>query len=94
VPVSAASVRSDPWGVVSLLVIQNLRDQPASGATFTLRASPLCGTPAASLVYPAGAGGQVASPALTPQGGFEKYAPLDTIPASSTLVVELSPARP
>src|SRR5262245_3070665 len=89
-PRIAASLRTDASG--TLLVIQNLGPEAARGVTFSLGSGALCGSPAAAVVYPGSlAAAPVTVPAVTPEGGLRDYAPLESIPGSSTVVIELSP---
>lgn len=86
----AASLRSDASG--TLLVIQNLGTEDAAGVALTLRGDgPLCGTPTAKLAYPAASTVAAAAPTVTATGGLDGYVPLASVPASSTIVLELVP---
>jgi alpha-amylase len=85
----AAGLRSAPEE--QLLVVSNLRDEPASGVTLDL-ADGLCGAPTAAVLSPPTlAATAVSSPTLTEAGGFTGYVPLATIPAHATVVIALSP---
>jgi alpha-amylase len=84
----AAGLRVSPDE--KLLVVQNLRDAPASGVTFDLDAG-LCGTPAATVVYPATLAGPTTAPALTGTGGFTGYLPLPDLPPRAVVVISLAP---
>jgi alpha-amylase len=86
----AASVRVD--GAEQLLVVQNLSADAVDGVRLNLKSGPLCGTPAADVVYasasvpPSGA-----PPVVSPHGGFSNYVPIDELQARSTVVIRLSP---
>lgn len=89
-PRVAASLRPDPSG--SLLVIQNLGTEAASGVTLGLRSGPLCGSPAVDIVlHGADTGLQATAPLVTGAGGLDSYVPLASIPAGSTIVLRLTP---
>jgi glycosidase len=83
----AASVRA--IGAERLLVVQNLSSETVTGAELTLERGLLCGSPTATLLYPSD-GLTVASPTITPGGGFEGYVPVAGLPARATLVIDLS----
>ena len=90
VPGIAASLRSAGDGAPPLLVIQNLRATAATGVNLTLRSGPLCGAPTAQAVYPEGRSA-VPAPDINGAGGFDGYVPFATIPADSTVVLQLNP---
>ena len=86
----AASVRAD--GAEELLVVQNLSPDPIDGMQLNLKSGPLCGTPAAQVLYAsAGVSPSGAAPVITPDGGFSNYVPFAELPARSTVVIRLSP---
>ena len=88
-PRIAASLRSD--ASETLIVIQNLGADAAANVDLTLRgAGPLCGFPTASVLYPVTpTPGFAVPPVVTATGGLEGYVPLASIPASSTMVLQL-----
>lgn len=87
----AATLRQGPGG--SAIVIQNLGPDPAANLLLTLDKGPLCGSPGASIAYATGGniGRTVTPPEITPTGGLDAYAPLQRIPARSTVVIDLTP---
>jgi glycosidase len=86
----AASVRVD--GAEQVLVIQNLSADPVDGVQLNLKSGPLCGTPVATVLYAsAGLPPLGTAPAISPEGGFSNYVPVEELPARSTVVVQLSP---
>ena len=85
----AATVRA--IGSQRLLVVQNLSGEPVAAPHLMVANALLCGSPAARLLYPSEAGLDVASPALTADGGFVDYVPVAELPARATLVIDLSP---
>ena len=89
-PHVAAMIRAS--GTERLLIIHNLAADPAVNVALTLRSGPLCGPGAAAMLYPAAPGTiEPRAPTVTSGGGFEAYVPLASIPARSTIVIELSP---
>jgi glycosidase len=84
----AASVRA--VGQRRLLVIQNLTSEAIAAPVLRAEAALLCGAPLAELRYPSAAGATVASPTITPDGGFEDYVPVAELAPRATLVIDLS----
>ena len=72
------------------LVVTNVSDVTVA-PTLTLDKGPLCGTPAATIVFGGAAGAQAAAPIVTPAGGFAAYRPLAAIPPRSVAVIVLAP---
>ena len=82
-PGVTASLRVDP--TETALVVTNVGSTPASPA-LTLASGPLCGTPAASDLL---GGATLAAPTITASGGFAAYRPATSVPARSSVVIEL-----
>lgn len=91
----AASIRASSGE--RLLVLQNLGREPARDVSLDLAEGPLCGTPAARLLFLSSGDAArlaVTAPATTAAGGFADYVPVPELPARSTLVIDLGPASP
>jgi glycosidase len=87
-PSVAAGLRVSPDE--HLLVVQNLRDEPASGVSLDLDAG-LCGAPTATVLYPPSLAGTIPGPTLTATGGFSGYLPLPDLPPRAVVVISLAP---
>jgi glycosidase len=73
-------------GDTHALVVANLGREAAVAPALTLGKGPLCGEPiATALLGP----GNVASPAVSPTGGFERYVPIVELAAREVIVLEL-----
>jgi alpha-amylase len=97
IPVTASDAAVDAilrtGGGETVAVVANLSDTPVVGASLSLRgAGPLCGTPAATIVYgsdgTAAASEPLAAPVIDGQGGFP-YWILPSVPARSVTVIGL-----
>ena len=76
------------------IVIQNLGDRPAIALALDLANGPLCGHPAARVIYgsdPAANSTEAADPSLNAGGGFTGYVPLPEIAPYTTVVIDLTP---
>lgn len=76
------------------LVIQNLGDRSATALALDLADGPLCGRPAARVVYRSGTAADsidAAGPKVTLSGGFSGYVPLPEVAPYTTVVIDLTP---
>ena len=92
-PSVAAWLRVVPDGDLAL-VIHNLSDDDVAGVRISLPPGTLCGTPSvvkvSSVPPPAGGVPSLAVPVVAADGGVVDYAPLATLPARSTWVIQLN----
>jgi glycosidase len=70
----------------TLLVLLNLSQDDVSRYSLNLGKGPLQGTPHATVVF---GEGEVSAPAVNAGGGFDSYIPIQTLPATSTMVIQL-----
>ncbi len=70
----------------TLLIVINLSQDPVSDYTLTAAEGLLSGTPAADLIFGAGA---ITAPTLNEAGGFTDYVPLAELPPQSSLIIRL-----
>jgi glycosidase len=87
----AATLR---WGSAgAAIVVQNLGPDAATNLALALEEGPLCGSPAASIAYATGGAARrtVAPPKVTEAGGLDAWVPVTSIPARSTVVIDLIP---
>jgi len=77
----------------TLLVVHTLLGEPVAQVSFSVEASPLCGSPGGALAYASDAAvtGTTIPPTIGPNGRLEPWAPLPELPAHSTVVFDLSP---
>jgi alpha-amylase len=92
-PVDAADRHVVAWlrseAGEAVLVVANVGTEPVASPLLTLDDGPLCGTPIAARLWGTGAG-EVAGPTVTAAGGFDGYAPVDTIGPREAVVISLS----
>lgn len=81
-----AYLRTDGDEIIA--VIANVSDEPIDGASLTLDAGPLCGTPKVEVLL---GDATVRSPAVNATGGFDAYVPIEHLEPRQAVVVRLSP---
>ena len=79
-----AYLRSAPGEAA--LVLANLGAEPVSSPALNLDAGPLCGAPAATALL---GDVDVATPVITPAGGFDGYVPVPELGAQEAVVIDL-----
>jgi hypothetical protein len=70
----------------AVLVVANLGNEPVEAPVLTLAAGPLCGAPAVDVL--AGPP-DLATPPITPDGGFETYVPVTKLAPREAVVAVL-----
>jgi glycosidase len=70
------------------LVLTNVGDA-AAAPTLSLASGPLCGSPAATVIFDGGAGTGATAPTVLASGGFAAYRPLTAVPPRSVVVIDL-----
>lgn len=76
----------------TLLVLANLGTTAVTDETVSLASGPLCGTPAARVVYSsAGVTGVLPSPIITATGGLAPYRPIASLAPQSVTVLAIGP---
>jgi alpha-amylase len=73
----------------TLLVLINLSSKPQPDYRLALSESPLVEGSRPALLF--GPAGEVRAPSVDTAGGFEDYAPIDTLPPHATYVIHLAP---
>lgn len=85
-----ATLRWLPDGAA--IVLQNLAETVADTPTLRLESGPLCGNPTARVSFTSDPGiREVAPPTVSSSGGLDAYVPLRTLPARTTVVIDLTP---
>jgi len=75
-----------------LLVIHNLGREPVADVAFDLASGPLCGAPAATLLHASDPSvATPAGPTVTATGGLAGYVPFASLPAGTSVVIDLRP---
>jgi glycosidase len=72
----------------AVLVAANLGIETVEAPLLSLAAGPLCGEPAATVLW--GAADRAMAPAVTAAGGFEAYAPVDELGPREAIVIDLA----